>query len=105
VRSFYVEAECEKKPHFGEVLEFIRFRWKGEELWVAVIQGWSSKNWLEGYEEGQGPQQLLSKSARVDVVEIKAMEAIAARLIMVHSEERVEVAFEISQGSMAAEMF
>jgi hypothetical protein len=104
-RSFYVEAEWVKKPRHGQVQEFLSFKWNGESLWVAVIQAWGTKNWLEGYESGEGPQLLLTKLPRLDVVEVTALEEIAGRVQVNSAGERQEVIFEISSGSLAAEMF
>lgn len=103
-RSFYVEAEWIRKPKQGQITEFLSFEWNGESLWVAVIQAWSTQNWLEGYEAGEGPQLLLSKEARMDVVEVSALEAISGR-VQVESEGHHEVIFNLSIGSLAAEMF
>lgn len=103
-RSFYVEAEWIQKPKQGQITEFLSFEWNRESLWVAVVQGWVTRNWLEGYEQGEGPQSLISKEGRLDVVEVTALEAIAGRVQM-GSEGRCEVIFNLSTGSLAVEMF
>lgn len=72
---------------------------------MAVIQAWGTRNWLEGYDCGEGPQLLLTKVPRLDVVEVAALDAIAGRVQVYSAGERQEVVFDISLGSLAAGMF
>lgn len=104
-RSFYVAPEWVSKPRFGQVTEFLSFRWNESDIWVAVIQGWNTKTWCKGDMPGTGPQELLSPRPRLDVVEVTALEAIARRIKLHHADGLKEIVFDTANGSLAAEMF
>lgn len=98
-RSSYVEAEWEKKLQPGQIQQFISLEWKGEKLRPAVIQGWNSRNWFQELPAGEGPQLLLSKQVKVDVVETAALGSIAGRIRIGGTGSQREVLLNISSGS------
>ncbi|KAJ9094083.1 hypothetical protein QFC21_006184 [Naganishia friedmannii] len=92
-------------PTYGQILEFLSFCWKGEDIWVAVIQVWEKENWLKDQEPGCGPQLKIAMKAGLQAVEVSALEAMVGRIKMWDGATEIEVMFETSDGCLAPEMF
>ena len=90
---------------YGQVMEFLSFNWKGEDIWVAVLQVWKTENWLKDQLPGCGPQLKTSMIKDLQVVEVSALEALVGRVRMQHEFAVKEVLLETSEGCLAPEMF
>jgi hypothetical protein len=91
---------------FGQVLRFFEFEWRHETLHVAVVQPWTSREWLPVREDvyPNAPRQLVSPIHRLQAFDVRALRHVAGRVPILDS-GGAHVLFETSLGNLLPEMF